>query len=246
MNQFPSWQFDEMKQIGKDYADLTEVEAFDAFHSKFRNVEKENEAIIKTLSLQEDHTIIEFGTGTGAFAIQAAACARQIYAVDVSRAMLDYASRKAEKKGLTNILFCHGGFLSYRHAAAPVDCIVTSFALHHLPDFWKGVALRRLNAILKPEGRLFLYDVVYSGENDEANIKAWISNQESAGGQEAVEDVEMHIREEYSTLTWIMESLLERAGFRIDSVKYDQGVLAQYVCTKMADGAKFISSQGEQ
>ncbi len=107
MNPFPSWQFDEMKQVGKDYADIAEVEAYDAFHSKFRNVEKENEAIIKTLSLQKAHTVIEFGTGTGAFAIQAAACADKVYAVDVSRAMLDYASRKAKKQSLTNILFCH-------------------------------------------------------------------------------------------------------------------------------------------
>lgn len=43
-----------------------------------------------------------------------------------------------------------------------------------------------------------------------------------------VEDVGVHIREEYSTFTWIMESLLEKAGFRIGTVNYDKGVLAQY------------------
>jgi len=77
-----------------------------------------------------------------------------------------------------------------------------------------------------------LYDVVYSEENYEANIRVWISGQESIGGQVAVEDVEMHIGEEYSTFTWKMESLLEKAGFRIDTVNYGKGVLAQYVCTK--------------
>ncbi len=243
MNQSPSWQFDEMKQVGKDYADIAEVEAYDARHGKFRNIEKENEDIIQTLSIQKHHAVIEFGTGTGAFAIQAAASARQVYAVDVSLAMLDYASLKAEKQGLTNMQFCHGGFLTYQHTADPVDHIVTSLALHHLPDFWKAIALKRLNAMLKPEGRLFLYDVVYSGENDEANLNAWVENQKNAGGLEAVEDVETHIREEYSTFTWIMASLLEKAGFRIDSTKYDRGVLAEYVCTKMADGTKSISSR---
>jgi len=233
MSDFPSWQFNEMKQVGKNYADVSEVEAFDAFHGQFREVKKENEAVIKTLSIQKHHTVIDFGAGTGAFAIQSAAHAHKVYAVDVSRGMLDYARDKAEAAGISNIIFCHGGFLTYLHAGDPVDFIVTSLALHHLPDYWKGVALRRLNAMLKPQGRLFLSDVVYAAENTGSNISSWISSLEEVGGQEAVEDVEMHIREEYSTFTWIMEALLEKTGFRIDTAHYDKGVLAQYVCTKM-------------
>jgi ubiquinone/menaquinone biosynthesis C-methylase UbiE len=234
MSNFPSWQFNEMNQVGKDYADLAEVETFDAFHGKLRNVKKENEAIIELLSIQEHHSVIDFGAVTGAFAIQAAAYSRMVYAVDVSQAMLDYAREKATERGMSNIVFCQGGFLTYQHVADPVDCIVTSLALHHLPDFWKGVALRRLHSMLKPDGRLFLYDVVYSETNFETNISEWISQVEKIGGREAVEDVEGHIREEYSTFTWILESLLEKTGFRIDRVEYDQGVLAQYVCTKAA------------
>ncbi len=232
MNNFPSWQFNEMNQVGKDYADVAEVDAFDALHGKLRNVEKENEAILDLLSIQEHHSVIDFGAGTGAFAMQAAACSREVYAVDVSRAMLDYAKKKATERGISNIVFCHGGFLTHHHAADLVNFIVTSLALHHLPDFWKGVALRRLHSMLKPEGRLFLYDVVYSEKNYETNISEWISQLKKVGGQEAVDDVEGHIREEYSTFTWIMEALLEKAGFRIDRVDYDQGVFAQYVCTK--------------
>ena len=52
MSTVPSWQFNEMKQVGKDYADVAEVQAFDAFHGKLRNVEKENEAILALLSIQ--------------------------------------------------------------------------------------------------------------------------------------------------------------------------------------------------
>lgn len=234
MSTNPSWQFDEMEQVGKDYADISEVQAFDAFHEKLRNVVKENESILELLSIQEHHSIIDIGAGTGAFAIHAAAYSREVYAVDVSQSMLDYAKEKATERGLSNIVFCHGGFLTYQHASDPVDCIVTSLALHHLPDVWKGVALRRLHSMLKPEGRLFLYDVVYSETNFETNISKWISQMEKVGGLEAVEDVEGHIRKEYSTFTWILELLLEKTGFRIDHVEYDQGVLAQYVCTKVA------------
>ncbi len=229
---FFKWQFDEMKQVGKDYADVSEVKAFDAFHGQFRDIQKENEEIIKILPIQPHHSVIEFGTATGAFAICAAAFSRKVYAVDVSQAMLAYAREKAVLQGISNITFCHGGFLTYVHEDDPVDCIVSSLALHHLPDFWKGVALQRLYAMLKPEGRLFLYDVVYSEDDYEADISAWIASLEKRGGQKALEDVGMHVQEEYSTFTWIMESLLEKAGFMIDTVHYDKGVLAQYVCTK--------------
>jgi len=232
MSNLPPWQFDEMKQVGTDYAEISEVEAFDVFHRKFRNIEKDNKAIIEKLSIQEQHSVIDFGAGTGTFAIQAAPYSRKVYAVDISRAMLDYAKQKATENNISNILFCHGGFLTYLHTSEPVDFIVTSLALHHLPDFWKGVALHRLNLMLKPEGRLFLHDVVYSEGNYKINIPEWVASQEKAGGEEAVKDVEMHIREEYSTFTWIMESLLEKAGFTIDTADYQKGVLAQYVCTK--------------
>jgi len=234
MTNFPSWQFNEMTQVGADYSEISEVEAFDARHSQFRDVKKENEEIITTLSIQRHHYVIDIGAGTGAFAIQAAACSRKVYAVDVSRAMLDYAKKKADLNGISNIMFCHGGFLTYSHTDEPVDFVTTSLALHHLPDFWKGVALQKLHSILKNGGRLFISDVVYSEKNYKANITSWISSLGNIGGQELAEDVERHIREEYSTFTWVMESLLEKAGFRIDNANYDKGVLAQYICTKVA------------
>ena len=58
------------------------------------------------------------------------------------------------------IEFHHQGFLTYEHASGTADAIATSFALHHLPDFWKGVAVQRMAAMLRPGGRMYLYDVV--------------------------------------------------------------------------------------
>ena len=95
MADYPSWQYDEMQQIGKDYDSLAEVEAYDVRHGRFRNVKKENEDILERLRVQADHVVIEFGTGTGAFARQAARRCARVYAVDVSRAMLAYAEKKA-------------------------------------------------------------------------------------------------------------------------------------------------------
>ena len=75
---------------------------------KFRDIERENEDIIKGLGLQKDHTVADFGCGTGAFALQAARKCAKVYAVDISEAMLDYTGWKAQILGVTNIVFCHG------------------------------------------------------------------------------------------------------------------------------------------
>ncbi len=231
----PSWQYHEMQQIGKDYADPAEVEAYDLRHGKIRDIEKENREILQKLQVEPGHVLIEIGTGTGAFALAAARSCARVYAVDVSRAMLDYGKKKASKAGITNIVFCHGGFLTYSHDAQPVDAIVTSTAFHHLPDFWKGIALQRMNTMLKPGGQLYLSDVIFDHRNVQENIEQFIAAMEKAGGPEMRCDIENHIRKEYSTYGWIMEGLFERAGFRIVDKVQLGGVIGRYLCRKEAD-----------
>ena len=110
--------------------------------------------------------------------------------------------------------------------------IHTSLALHHLPDFWKQAALERLAGMLKPGGKFHLMDVVFEAENHEANIEAWIAAMAAKGGAEVGDSIRAHVAKEYSTFTWIMEGLLDRAGFRIDHAEHSGGVLAHYYCTK--------------
>ncbi len=40
------------------------------------------------------------------------------------------------------------GFLTYEHRAQPADIVYSRWALHHLSDFWKSVALRRMRSWL--------------------------------------------------------------------------------------------------
>ncbi|MDY6857482.1 MAG: class I SAM-dependent methyltransferase [Thermodesulfobacteriota bacterium] len=82
-----------------------------------------------------------------------------------------------------NVEFYHAGFLTYEHASQPVDAVVTTFAFHLLPDFWKGIALKRLNSMLKPGGKLYIHDVIIEGDNAIKNIQALIDKLNTAGGQ---------------------------------------------------------------
>lgn len=227
-------QYDEMSIAGRDFRSREVVEAYDAYHRRFRDVEQENAAIIATLDLQATHCIADFGSGTGAFVLQAAWHCAQVHAIDVSQAMLDYTQWKARSAGVDNVICHHGGFLTYVHADAPLDAITSSMALHHLPDFWKQKALHRLHAMLKPGGKLLLSDVVFSENNYEANITQWIQAMTAKAGTDMTADLQSHLCTEFSTFTWIMEGLLARAGFRIDQTEYTSGVLAKYLCTKIA------------
>ncbi len=232
MNNQITWQYNEFNQVGKDYSLPDEVAQYDARHADFRDVEQESIAVLDTLGVGKEDVLIDFGAGTGTFALQAALRCAAVHAVDVSRAMLDYAKNKAEQAGISNIKFHHGGFLTYEHDGPAADFIVTTFVFHHLPDFWKGIALHRMNRMLKPGGRLFIHDAILEERNAIENIAALIERLASAGGNFLQEDAEAHFREEFSTYDWIMDGLLSRAGFVIESKNIQDGVLGTYYCRK--------------
>ena len=231
---YPGWRFDEMKSCGAKFNNKFCAGRYDKQHSKFRDYEKESQEIMSLLALEPHSTVMDMGCGTGAFAIHAASYFKKVYAVDISQAMLKCARKKAAKAGLENIEFCHDGFLTYRHCAELVDAIVSVLVLHHLPDFWKLVALRRLGQMLKAGGKLYLFDVVYSFnvEHYESCFKGFVESMVNLAGPEMKNSLKSHLSREYSTFGWIIEDMLERAGFEIDKADYKDDFFGAYLCTK--------------
>ena len=231
----PEWYRDENFPAGVDYTDIAQVEVYDKRHQRFRDYEAFTDHIIESIGIQPDHTVIDLGAGTGAFVLNAASRCKNIYAVDVSQTMLDYLRQKADAQGIENIVYCHGGFLTYDHTTAPVDAVVSSAALHHLPDFWKLVGLRRVAQMIKTGGRLYLMDVVFSFAPEELHehIDGWIDGFVKTVGEEFREEIVTHVRDEFSTFDWVMEGILERAGFRIDSITVSDAFTSTYLCTRL-------------
>jgi ubiquinone/menaquinone biosynthesis C-methylase UbiE len=186
------------------------------------------------MGLQARHSVVDMGCGTGAFALNAAPLVKTVYAVDVSAAMLEYCRRRAAERNLGNVVFRQGGFLSYEHDADPVDAVVSTAALHHLPDFWKCIGLRRVHRLLKPGGKFYLFDIVFPGSEADLRppIEAWIEFMRRKAGDEFAAEAETHIRDEFSTYDWILEGLLTRAGFRIDRISRGEGFGAAYLCVR--------------
>jgi putative AdoMet-dependent methyltransferase len=223
-----------MKFSGVDFSKVEQVAAYDSMHKKFRDYAKGTEEVIRRLGLDSSSIVIDLGSGTGAFALHAAKKCKTIYAVDISAAMLDYCRQQAEKEGLSNIIFNHGGLLTYEHTGEPADAAVCVAVLHHLPDFWKFKALSRCCSMLKPGGRFLLFDIVFPSAEPNLDLKIdeWIKAVELMVGPQLAEEAVIHARDEYSTYDWIMEGIIRRSGFQIDAVEYGQGFQTTYVCTK--------------
>jgi len=228
-----AWQYDEKMFSGVDFSQEGEVAAYDNMHRKFRDYAKASEEIIRRLSLTPDSTVIDLGCGTGAFALHAAKKCRTIYAVDVSAAMLDYCRKQAVQMGVTNIIFRNSGLLSYEHEGELADAAVCVAVLHHLPDFWKQVALKRCCKMLKPGGRFLLFDIVFpSGRDCLEEIDQWLRAVETMADARLAEEAVIHVKKEFSTYDWIMEGMIRRSGYQIDTAEYTKGFQAVYVCTK--------------
>lgn len=227
----PRWYYDEFKHCGVDFSDPAQVERYDRDHRRIRDYEKDSERVITHLGLNANDRVIDMGCGTGAFALHAARTCRRLYAVDVSRPMLEFCRRKGNAAGLKNIEYCHGGFLTYRHTARPVDAVVSVAVLHHLPDFWKLVGLKRVHAMLKPGGKFYLADVVYNFDiaGYRPRLDDMVQSLARKVGRRFAVEAEVTIRDEYPTMNWIMEGLLRQAGFRIQEACYE-GFLGRYLC----------------
>lgn len=194
------------------------------------------------LELLEPHgfgpqsTLVDFGAGTGWFVLAAARVCRRVVALDVSPAMIATIELRAAEQGISNMEIVQAGFLSYEHIGEPADFAYCRNALHHLPDYWKALALGRIAAVLKPGGVLLLRDIVFSFDPTEADayIGPWLDG--AAATPEAGwtrDELETHLREEFSTFSWLLEPMLERAGFAIESADFGtRRIFAEYVCVK--------------
>jgi ubiquinone/menaquinone biosynthesis C-methylase UbiE len=147
--------------------------------------------------------------------------------------MIGFAKEKAESQHINNISFYQSGFLNYEHSGNSLDAIVSNLALHHLPDFWKMVALKRVYNMLNDGGIFILGDVVFSFpvEDYHEKINNLVNTLKNHVDEDFARESEIHVKEEYSTFDWIIEGMLSRAGFEYEICKKDD-YFALYCCMK--------------
>ncbi len=227
------WVYDERKQVGIDYADPSNVRNYDAGMQRLRNVSQEVEVVAQALSLSRAAAVWEIGCGTGELALGLASRCRYVYASDVSPAMLARAREKAAERGIENVSFEEGGFLSGFVPPEPVDAAVSQLTLHHLPDLWKLTGLRRAARSIRMGGKFYLRDIVYpTGVPDyDAYFAGMLAGVRREGGDELANATIVHIREEFSTFAWVIEEMLRQSGFAVLN-KLAERFTTSYTCVK--------------
>jgi ubiquinone/menaquinone biosynthesis C-methylase UbiE len=225
-----TWYPDEAVHAGPEHLDPAYVAGYDV---KAGIDVDEELTLLQAHGLRPETTLVDLGAGTGELALAAAPHCRRVVAVDASPAMLAAARERLDAAGVANVELVHAGFLSYEHVGEPPQLVHTRNALHHLPDFWKGIALLRIHDLLTPGGTLILRDLVYSFDPRDAHeqIAAWLSGAAPTAAEGWTRaELEEHLRAEHSTFSWLLEPLLEHAGFDIREASQRGGVYATYVC----------------
>lgn len=224
------WLLDEVASAGRENLDAAHVDRYDR---KMDSRALDEIDLLRSAGLGSSSVVVDLGSGTGQFALTVAPVCQRVVAVDPSPVMVQRLRRKLGEEAIDNVEITAAGFLTYDHTGEPADIVYSRYALHHLPDFWKVIALRRVHSMLRPGGVFRLWDVVYDFDVDEVHerIEAWCQAfGEEVEGDWARWELEEHIRDEHSTFTWLLEAMFERTGFTIESTDYsDDGFDAKYI-----------------
>lgn len=228
------WWLDERAHAGGEHLDPAYVAGYDR---KAGFDPAEDLDVLRRNGLDRDSTVVDLGAGTGTFTVAAAPHCRRVVAVDVSPAMTTALRQRVHDLGLENVTVVEAGFLSYEHSGEPADVIFTRNALHQIPDFWKAIALERMASFLRPHGTLRLRDLVFdfAPGDAERRIEAWMSGAvtDPTVGWTA-EELAEHVRGEFSTYSWLLDTMLDRTGFTVTERTFHGSAYGAYTCRRRA------------
>ena len=207
------WYYNERNRMGIGPAVASIYDAHDDADLRAR-------AALKMLGVQRGWRIADIGCGNGVLATEAALMGAEVDAIDISPAMLALAEIYARDRKAP-VRTQSAGLLSFAYRPESYDLVVSEFTLHHLPDFWKAVAMSRIFRALKPGATFYLRDIVYTAMPDaiERDVEQWADFQ-IKNHDFARESVVTHMRDEYSTFGWVMERMLTDVGFTLVSADY--------------------------
>ncbi len=223
------WYYNQRRRLGID-------SAVASLYDRHGDSDLRARAALSMLGVRPGWRIANIGCGSGLLACEAALMGAEVDAIDISPAMLALAQVEARDRKVA-IRTQSAGLLSFAYQAGSYDLIVSEFTLHHLPDFWKAVAMSRIFAALKPGANFYLRDIVFvrTPDGSERDIEEWaefsICNHDFNR-----DSVVAHMRDEYSTFGWVIERMLVDAGFELVSVDYHAPLHGTYLLRKPKHG----------
>src|SRR6202045_4242562 len=141
------WYYNERRRLGLD-------SAVAAIYDRHDDSDIRARAALTMLGVKPGWRMADIGCGNGGVACEAALMGAEGDAIDIPPAMLAVANIQAKDRKVA-IRNQPAGLLSFAYKPDSYDLIVSEFTLHHLPDFWKAVALPRIHDALKPGANFY-------------------------------------------------------------------------------------------
>ena len=223
------WYYTQRRRVGLDTAVASIYDRHDDCDVRARQA-------LTMLGVQRGWRVADIGCGNGVLACEAALLGAEVDAIDISPAMLALADIYARDRK-ARIRTQPAGLLSFAYQPNSYDLIVSEFTLHHLPDFWKAVALSRIYNALKPGANFYLRDIVFVSMPDgtERDVEGWAEFSTKNHDFER-DSVMTHMRDEYSTFGWVMERMLTEVGFTLVAADYHAPLHGTYLLKKPKSG----------
>ena len=128
------------------------------------------QAALDALDLEREDVLLDVGTGTGRWALEAAPLCRQVIGIDISSRSLNQARAMAKRANLGNLVFAGGSFeepcSQLDLASSAIRKILAVYSMHHLPDQLKKESLATLADILIRPGRMVIGDMMFFDNPD--------------------------------------------------------------------------------
>jgi putative AdoMet-dependent methyltransferase len=157
------------------------------------------QAVDVAIPVVKDMKVLDIGIGTGAVANLFAKRGAQVTGVDISQEMLDLCNQQYPDFDLHL-----GTFTDIPLNDDTFDYVVSGFAFHETSPDKRANACREIARVLKPQGYLFILDIMFASnaaieEASELIANEWDENEDYA----IVGDLDRLIREQdFASVQW--------------------------------------------
>jgi 2-polyprenyl-3-methyl-5-hydroxy-6-metoxy-1,4-benzoquinol methylase len=115
------------------------------------------EALLRSVEIDANTTVLDYGAGTGLVTLALAARAKAVCAADSSSGMLEKLREKAAAAGLSHVTTKRLDLETDEPPADRYDLVVCTMTLHHIAD--AGAVVRKLASLVSESGRLAVADL---------------------------------------------------------------------------------------